>query len=126
MPFRQLTRTALIDKLRMFEKENGMLHVLDAIQIVHATDIPNLEDTAYWIIQTCLDPMKVFVHPFVKQQRTIAKFMYFWLERSDECKSGKTQVVMVSADSITKLKKAYPNFFLDIEDFVKKVAALIE
>jgi hypothetical protein len=124
-PFRQFTREALINKLLQFEETNGILPLLDAIQFVRAVEVPKLDDTAYWIIYTSLDPPAVSVSPFLASQWAVAKFMYRLLEGTDSCKSGQSQVVFVSADSFVKLEKAYPNFFLDIDDFIETVRTFI-
>ena len=38
----------------------------------------------------------------------------------------KIEAVLVSAGPLNTLRKAYPNFFLDISDFVKKIEGIIE
>lgn len=38
----------------------------------------------------------------------------------------KIEPVLVSAGDINSLKRAYPNFFLDVQDFIVRVAAIIE
>jgi len=123
--FRHFTRAALIDRLRQFEKQNGILPLLDGIQTARSIKTPKLADTAYWIIQTILEPSPptVWIHPFVKEQWAMAKMLY---HLSDIGQGSKTQAVLVSADSLAKLEKAYPNFFLDITDFIKMVKALID
>jgi len=47
------------------------------------------------------------------------------LEQSPECKSGRKQVVLVSVDSVSKIEKAYPNFFGDIKDFMAELQRLV-
>ena len=125
MPFRRFTRATLIDKLRRFEETNKTLSLLDAIQFVRAVEVPKLDDTACWLIRTTLEPSDVTVCPFLAPQWAMANFMYRVLEGTDNCKNGTSQVVLVYADSFVKLEKAYPNFFLDIDEFIETVRALI-
>ena len=124
-PFRQFTREALIDKLRRFENENGILSLLDAIQYVRLFEAPKLDDTVYWIIRTILEPPEVMIYPFVRSQHLAANTMYQLLEQANERKRGKSQIVLVSADSFSKLAKAYSSFFLDIGDFIGTVRELL-
>jgi ppGpp synthetase/RelA/SpoT-type nucleotidyltranferase len=102
MPFSQFSREALIEKLRQLESENGILPLLGAIQIVRLIESPKLTDTAYWIIRTILDPPNVMIYPFVRSQQSAANTMYQLLEQTNEHKKGKSQVVLVSADSVVK------------------------
>jgi ppGpp synthetase/RelA/SpoT-type nucleotidyltranferase len=119
--FRHFTRETLIDKLRQFEEQYGILPQLEAIQIAsRVKSEQKLADAAYWIIKTNLDPPSMEIIPFVKRQQSSANLLYGFLER----KTGKGQVVLVSTDSVKKLEKAYPNFFLDIRDFIAKVKML--
>jgi ppGpp synthetase/RelA/SpoT-type nucleotidyltranferase len=123
--FGQWTRESLIDTLRKFEEKHGILAILKAIQIVPLTKIPELANTAYWIIETTLDPPQVTIHPFVKEQLEAAKVMYKLYEITQSHRRGKSQVVLVSTDSVNKLEKAYPNFFLDIDEFIIRVGKML-
>lgn len=40
-------------------------------------------------------------------------------------KDGKTDAVLVSAGNLTILKRAYPNYFLDIRDFINQIRNII-
>lgn len=53
---------------------------------------------------------------FDKNEFELAKKMYQSMETNDT-----TQSVLVSVDSVKKLKKAYPNYFLDAKHFIKEV-----
>ena len=123
--FRQCTREELIDKLRLFEESNGVIPLLSAIHVISSDNLPIIDDVSGWLITTTLEPSEVTISPFDKKKQAMATWMYHVFENSDECKSGNMQVVLVSTDSIAKLRKAYPNFFLDIGDFVEKVQTLI-
>ena len=38
---------------------------------------------------------------------------------------SRTQVVLVSVASVSALKRAYPNYFLDTDDFLKELQKII-
>ena len=126
LAYRHSTQETLVEQLRQFEKEHGVLQQLNAIKIARsARKVPELADAAYWIIKTNLNPSSVVIYPFLEQQQEQIKIVYHSLEESGECKNGQSQVVLVATDSVDKLGKAYPSFFLDITDFISNVAMLI-
>jgi hypothetical protein len=62
----------------------------------------------------------------MKSQSETADSYYRLLEQSPDCQSGKKQVVLVSVDSVSKIEKAYPNFFGKIEDFMNALQKIIQ
>jgi Fe-S oxidoreductase len=50
-----------------------------------------------------------------------AKTLYSNLEKDIKENNLEKEVVMVSAEDIKAIKKAYPNYFLDSEKFVKHI-----
>jgi transcription termination factor Rho len=54
----------------------------------------------------------------------IAAQIYSAAERSTEGNPQK-DVVLVSADSITSLRRAYPNYFLDTSEFLRSLEEAI-
>jgi len=129
--YRDLSFETLVDQLIKFNSEHKILDQLEAIQMARfAVKEPNLAEAVYWIIQTNISPFAAKIYPFVKQQQELAKIVYQSLEESNESNesneslSGRSQVVLVSTDSVKRLNQAYPNFFLDIADFISHVKAL--
>ncbi|WP_437185843.1 hypothetical protein SH668x_002964 [Planctomicrobium sp. SH668] len=56
----------------------------------------------------------------------IANREYMILEKEiKEDRNDPRQAVLVSAGSIKDLKKAYPNFFLDVDSFLDRVKKII-
>ncbi|MCL2005881.1 MAG: RelA/SpoT domain-containing protein [Planctomycetaceae bacterium] len=126
--FHQFTRKALIDKIRQFEETHGILNQLNAIQVASyiKRKKQHLDAAAYWIIRTHLDPPSIEILPYTRSQLESANLTYRLLEKEVGQKGNKPQVVLVSTDSVKKLEKAYPSFFLDIKDFVGAVRKLIQ
>lgn len=63
---------------------------------------------------------KVNVIPFTKAQEGLAQIMYATLEQAAK-KEHDVDVVLVSAGDIKAIKKAYPNYFLDTNQFIKEM-----
>jgi hypothetical protein len=137
--FRQFTQEALIDQLRRFEQLYGILLQLDTIQVASLAKRRDqaLANKEYWVLQTSIATMdigekKIFSVPsteirsFGRGERSVAIATYGVLEALSRNRGGNSQTVLVSTDSVTKLEKAYPNYFLDIREFVNKVRSLIE
>lgn len=118
---RHLQQKEIVEQFRQYESEHGILSQLNAIQL--AQEIKKhtlLKEAIYWVIETTLDPPAVRVYPFLDPQRDTANRFYKQMESSKMCQSGKSQVVLVAVDSVKKLEKAYPNYFLDIKEFIAK------
>lgn len=77
----------------------------------------------YTIISLDLDNQRVEIWAFSKDQFDKATKALADLEKRS---SGKYDQVLVSVSSIISLKEAYPNYFLDISDFVNRVRVMIE
>jgi hypothetical protein len=136
--FRQFTRDALVDKLRRFEQLYGVLLQLDTIQVASQVKQRDqaLANKEYWVIQTSMATTNLGatslsfpateIRSFGRGERSIAITTYGVLESLSRNRSNNSQTVLVSTDSVTKLAKAYPNYFLDIREFVSKVRTLIQ
>lgn len=77
----------------------------------------------YTIISLDLDKKDVQIWAFRKNDFDKATSALADLEKRT---GGKYDQVLVSVSSIISLKEAYPNYFLDIGDFVDRIGFLIE
>ena len=84
-----------------------------------------MKEAAYWVIESYQKGSFNRVYCFDKGEEEKANAVYRTFEESYRCRSQETQVVLVSVDSIKKMKKAYPNFFSDITDFNKELGRLL-
>ena len=124
---RHLSKEDLIFRTKQFNKDHGILRQLDIIQIPKILkNVPFFNKASYWILETSAQDTNVKVRPFLKEQQESASLVYRQLEQSPNCKSGKSHVVLVSVDSVKKLEMAYPNFFLDVQDFTQKIKSMIQ
>jgi ppGpp synthetase/RelA/SpoT-type nucleotidyltranferase len=65
------------------------------------------------------------VTSFQRHQLLVAQTAYLELEKAIAAEKG-VQAVLVSADSFADLRKAYPNYFLDITAFVSLMESILE
>jgi len=127
LEFQDLSKENLIARLVSFAGKHRTLTQLQTIQATAlATKNQMLSKAEYWVIETVLNGNSfTTIHPFLAAQKNAADLVYRTLEKSPECKSGRKQVVLVSVNSVSKIKKAYPNFFGDIKDFIAELSELI-
>jgi len=123
---RHLSEEDLLCQLKQFDKDHGIMQQLDVIQITKILQNLSLfHNLAYLVLETSVSSTTTKGYPFSADQQESASLVYRQLEQSKNCKSGQSHVVLVSVDSVKKIEKAYPNFFLDVRDFINKVNSMI-
>jgi ppGpp synthetase/RelA/SpoT-type nucleotidyltranferase len=75
-----------------------------------------LRNADLYILELNVQNRSVRVHGFMKTELPAAQQAYLDLEKQNT--PAQILTVMVAADSVNALKKAYPNYFLDIRTFV--------
>ncbi|MDR1478873.1 MAG: RelA/SpoT domain-containing protein [Planctomycetaceae bacterium] len=125
--FQHFTQKELVQMLTKFDKDYRIFAQLKNIQAIKsARRNPKLTGASYWVIETVLNGDTVVkFYSFLESQKDSADLTYRQLEQSPECKSGKKQVVLVSVDSVSKIERAYPNFFGDIAEFVAELQQIL-
>ncbi len=80
----------------------------------------------HWIVlELDLDARQVMLRPFRLNEEEVATSWY--AEKELESRGNRSKhVVMVSARSVNELRRAYPNFFADLNEFRKLVEETIE
>jgi hypothetical protein len=113
----------LVEEIKYLCKE---LKVIQLLQSYNATlqQVGSQKDKKYYLIHLMPDAMKVQVMGFGANESQMANHYYTRLE-SEVGADSADQVVLVSVDSVSALKRAYPNYFLDTSRFVKSVQKII-
>jgi hypothetical protein len=120
--FKHKTKKDLVELLKEFDQKHHRLHALETIRVTEIAKNKMLPQAACCVIETRFNGHSTAkVYPFLESQKDSADLIYQRLEQSEDCKSGKSQVVLVAVDSLKKLKKAYPNFFGDVGDFIAEL-----
>ncbi len=105
-------------KLQIFNKLKGI-----AVTTKHIESSSNSQH-AYHILRLYKDAdsdvWKVDVLPFSKTQEGLAKTLYASLEKAVK-DNPDVDVVLVSVGDLKAIKKAYPNYFLDTNQFIKEM-----
>jgi hypothetical protein len=90
---------------------------------VSVTDRPWTAEAYYYLLELDTTINRVRIYYYTKQQAEIANNEYSRLEAQFE--QSKKNVVLVSVESITALKLAYPNYYLDTDIFLAKLEEII-
>lgn len=108
-------------KLQVFLKLQGL-----SITNRHIETATN-ESADYHLVELSKadDLWKVSLTPFTKAQLMLAEQMYDLREKKTK-DDPNADVVLVSVGSLKQLKKAYPNYFLDTEEFIKQLNILFK
>lgn len=113
---------ALQNRLHIFMKLKGL-----ALSAKHIETVSNTS-AAYHIVELNAQTRKVSLTPFKKTQMQIAESLYKGREL-DTRDNPDIDVVLISAGNLKAIKQAYPNYFLDTDDFIrnlKKICANIK
>jgi RelA/SpoT family protein len=115
-----------LDELCAEIRELNRQYHIEATFSQYRTIIPHMEKMSgakYFLVQ--LDPIKleVKIQGYKSDESQQANKAYTYLESRLE-KDTPTQVVLVSVSSVSALKRAYPNYFLDTDDFLRELSAI--
>lgn len=109
------------DEIKGLNEKYQILTLLSGLSVVadKLEKDGSAESLYLMVLDTKAGILKLTV--FDKNEFELAKKMYQSMETSNT-----TQSVLVSVDSVKKLKKAYPNYFLDAKNFIKEVRERIK
>ena len=103
-------------EIRELDKKHNILFLLKGLNVVaDKLEKAGNEESLYLMVLDAKDGI-LKLTAFSKGEQFLAQAMYQSMETNDSMQS-----VLVSIDSIKKLKKAYPNYFLDAKNFIKEV-----
>jgi len=88
-----------------------------------ATRIVENKEGHYFLLELDLEKRTVRTTVFQKNQMVEAQEKYLEVEKAN--KDTDNQAVLVSVDSLAALPKAYPNYYLDITEFVKVLKKIL-
>ena len=111
----------LISEMRRIDEEHHVLDKLRAIRTVIDRDVENIPDKrGYYILK--LDYKKRLLRRWFYKPSELeeANAMYDELEQAH--RGTHQDIVLVRAASYTTVKAAYPNYFMDIGEFVRIVS----
>ncbi len=111
------------EKLLQIEKRLDVLNKLSGFRVVARHISDDKKKGRYHLITLDLEKMRANIQSYEAKDIDTASAAYSTKEA--EISSGRNlQVVLVSSESISALKKAYPSYFLDAELFFKQITVI--
>jgi hypothetical protein len=116
---------ALRAELRDYSKRLDVAARLEAYgAAVQVVDSPQIANADYYLLE--LDPVAMRVNVQGYRQNQLPSASSDYLEVEKRISGTGADAVLVSADSMLSLRRAYPNYFLDTRRFVEAVLKAIE
>lgn len=121
-----------LDKKQTFEALAHIERDIDARNIMAGHKfalklIQNKKGKSFYYHLILLDSINHTVNVTSYAKRDIKKASEDYIKTEKEIAGGKkVEAVLVSAGDIRSLKKAYPNFFLDVEAFIRKISTIVD
>lgn len=126
--FNSLSREKTFDAVVQAEEKIGALDTMQGLSIAADMIVKNLRarKRGWYYHLIILNSLKktVQVKPYPRNNFEQAAAEYAKVEAS--APEEKIEPVLVSAGPLKELRRAYPNFFLDIKDFVEKVQTIVD
>lgn len=113
----------ILKEIESLDKKHNILSTLSAINVsIDHTDKYTLSSkNLYYILILNYDKKTVSIRHFTASKIEAATKAYNQIEQKTN-----NNVVLVSASSFEALKLAYPNYFVDISDFIDKLRSYID
>lgn len=122
--FENLSQEQIVQTLAQAEKRLDVLHKLNSFAIAADRITQERGQGAYHLVILDSRARTVSIRPFAQARLDDANKAYAEVEAM--AKNGETiEAVLVSAGPVDALRKAYPNYFLDTQAFVKQITKLI-
>ena len=113
----------LIGEIKYLCEKEKILKALSAIRSATQEIARRGNNANYYILALDFETNRLTIKEYAKSEVDLATAEYIVMENQKD--EGKTNVVLVSASSIKDLKYAYPNYFTDIGEFVKRVDTIV-
>lgn len=123
--FEQYSAMQIYCMVSKAEKELGVLHRLRSFTVATSNITEKKGTGSYHLVILNSQEKTVSIHPYSSKNLEQANTHYAEVEKRSK-KGEHIEAVLVSAGPIKALKKAYPNYFLDTNAFIKQVRLMIE
>ena len=114
----------LTRELRHYASKLDIISRLRAYRAVAKYINPRRADARYYLMRLDVERKQVKVWRFRTEDRDTASVQYLEAERELR-EVSNADVVLVSVESVSSLKRAYPNYFLDTSRFLKEVQSVL-
>ncbi|MCT0229369.1 hypothetical protein KQ306_00635 [Synechococcus sp. CS-1324] len=125
VPNTPVERHQLVAELRRVSVELDVINRLLAYgSAIRTLEDANVGDAHYFLMALRPADNSVSIVGFAKSDLDTATFEYLRIEKDLQNSFG-AEAVLVSVESISSLKRAYPNYFLDTTEFLKALRTAI-
>lgn len=125
--YRHLSVMDVMKQYYIHNREKQTLALIKAFKktVEHGNKVGSKYDISSYLLEINLDTRLLNIKSYRDSELNKASTLYY--EKEKEI-SGRNDVaiVLVSADSYNELQKAYPSYFMDIEDFTSNLDKVIE
>lgn len=114
-------------KIKELETEIGIIRLLANVQDIKEVldfEMKDKKNVKFFLIELDLVGHTLKIKPYTEREEEKAIIEYSELEKKRK-EDKSFDVVLIGADALKDLKKAYPNYFLDIEAFLKLLKEII-
>lgn len=112
----------LVNEIKKLNSKHRIIPILSGINLTIDYTDKNLNNkNVYYLLILDYSDHQVHIRPFTSSQLEIATQAYGNIE-----KETNKNVVLVSAKSFKELKEAYPNYFVDISQFISTVQNILK
>jgi hypothetical protein len=123
--FSQLDAKSTFKEVASAEKKLEVLYKLNSFSLAADAIAKDKGRGFYHLIVLNLSNRSVSIQSYTKDNFDHAKMEYAKVEES-AAKGEKLEPVLVAVGFINSFQRAYPNFFLDTNDFANKVGEIIK
>ena len=123
IPIKEIAKElrALEAKLQIFAKLQGLIVTAKHIE----TSSTKSDEYHLMELDTSKESPAISLIPFTKSQLEMAESIYKMREIETQDKPY-IELVLISAGNLKEIKKAYPNYFLDTQDFIKNLNTICD
>lgn len=121
VPNTPTTREELVREIKDVCLHENILDKLTAIRAATHLIVREGNNAQYYILILNFDTHQLLIEEYEEKELELATAAYKAIENQEE----NVNAVLVSAGSINDLKNAYPNYFTDIGQFVRRIAAIL-
>lgn len=124
LPLVPETSGSLKENILEIKEIDNKLHIINKLKAISAMvqGAKDIHKAGYYLLNLDLEKMLLSFRGYKTKDFKYAVKEYDFLA---EKYKGKNDIVLVSASSAKELKKAYPNYFGDLKQFIGKIEKLI-
>lgn len=118
------SKNELISEIKEICSKQEIIPALRAIRVATQEIVRRGNDAQYYILTLNFHTSRLTIKAYSSAEVELATKDYHAIENQKA--DSRINAVLVSANSIEELKRAYPNYFTDVEDFLLRVNGYLE